>query len=189
MEPILLIFAGAIVFAVLYYFMRKRNMVSAPNGSDNAKPDVFEFEADPPGVAAPLTLRKIRILAPKQRGSNLQIERLPLPGNIPSTLEKQGKSPAYVIACVINPRIRLANDKEITKFDPPLTVTVFYNDQDIEQSTLKSDGSPQLSLVTYYEADGIRWERLDTTVDSGAKTLTATISVLEPEDPILECRP
>ncbi|MDL1896092.1 hypothetical protein FBQ82_07455 [Anaerolineae bacterium CFX7] len=186
MEPIFLIVIAALILGlVAYWFSQRQRSPTPSNGGSNSESSVFEFESDRSGVAIPLTPRKLRLVVPNQRERRLEVQALPWPSNVPSVLEKKEQPSARVVTRVLNPLIRSSDGSEIIVFDPPLTLTVFYTKEDADQASKSENGVPQLSLFTYYEADGIRWERLKTQVDPSAMTLTATLTTLNPQDPIL----
>lgn len=197
MDPILLLVI--LIFVVLVAFALwqsqqnpKRN---APEGVEPTTEE-FEFDEDTENVTR-TSMRKIRITAPPQARDGtrvkLRIQPQPLP-NVQDLTIPEGKNLDALVTTVLNPRVEYAdNGQEINTFDPPLILRVNYKKQDAD-ATQTVNGAPQLSLVTGYRTNnGWKLERLATTVIPDDKTgggiCTASVSNLQPADPIFLFRP
>ena len=179
----------ALVVLFYYFWHSRQDGALTPINQDNA-PQTFNFEADQ-GIAA-LSRRKLRIEAPGQiaRGKRqpVRIERKPLPALEDLKPPPEKKIDALLVA-VINPVVFAAQTGEpLVTFDPPLTVTIYYDKADAEK-TKSDNGLPRLSIVSAYEsADGWKFEKLPTVVkanaDGNGGTLVAQLWTLEPNDPL-----
>ncbi|MBI4674378.1 MAG: hypothetical protein HY741_22265 [Chloroflexi bacterium] len=188
--PWLAIVAFVVFVIVVYYFWHSQNEgVGAPPSEDNVA-QTFDYE-EQDGAAA-LVRRKLRVVVPAQKGKGkpqkvrIDLKRLPALDSLKPPPEKHIDA---LLAVVINPVIFASESGEqLTTFDPPLTITIHYEEQDAALTTNSSDGVPQLSIVTVYESsDGWRFEKLQTTVspnpNGNGGTLTAQVTTLEPDDP------
>ncbi len=160
------------VLAAFLYWLRGKGRISI--SIDVSGPSTFVFE---PNVNAGVT-----IVAPEQDGRPVRVEALPVPQEMkPVNLERKGMK--SLIASVIEPKVTDAKTGEpLTKFDPPLTITVSYANLDL------GGANPEdIFLGTFYFDDKSgewRGEPLLTHRDLEAKTLTADISNLRPSDPV-----
>lgn len=192
MDPIIILIL--VVFAVLVgvAILWSRRSPKAESPMDETLTEIFEFTPDEQG-AVPTIARRTRIVAPGQRVNNatqkIRVIAQPLPqiNNLVIPAEKGIDSLDILL---INPVVRLADsDQELNEFDPPLTVTVWLDKQDMTAGKLTADGAPAMSLITGYQAaDGWKFERLSTersfNPETGGGTLSAQIRTLTPKDPV-----
>ncbi len=145
------------------------------------QPQAFEFS--PENVTRPVTIE-----VPYQ-GHAVYIKMLPLPSATPdkeTTHAKPGPNKGeehgndfYI--WIINPVVVDAGTGvPITKFNPPLKITVVYRPEDLKP------GQGQLSLIVAFQRENKSWKYniLKTELDPVNRTLTATIDSLDPNDPV-----
>lgn len=134
-----------------------------------------------PGTQGPHA-RHTKIHVPGQAsGKTLTIRSNPLPSeSVPTAPANKGIQ--GIIRWVIEPDIRDQNNDPVYDFDPPLTVSIDFQADDVQAA----GGKPRLSIITMYK-DGNTWkfERLNTMVTGSASggTLTASVRNLHPRDP------
>src|SRR5258708_7216420 len=147
--PWLAIIAFIVIVILFYYFWRSRNENAKVPTEDNM-PQSFDFERQDGAIV--LNRRKITFVAAQQhvRGKpqKLRIELKPLP-DLSQLKPPPEKKIDALLTTVVNPVVYAAETGEqISTFDPPLIVTVHYQQEDAALTTVTSDGVPQLSIVT-----------------------------------------
>ncbi len=189
MPWIALILFGALVLA-FYFFWRSRNQGVGTLPTEDTMPQAFSFDED--GARA-LASRKFAIVAARQwnkgKRQKVRVELKPLPtfDNLKPPPEKQIDA---LLAAVANPIVYAdETGEQLSTFDPPLTITIHYKNQDAAKTKSSADGVPQLSIVSAYQSpDGWRFEKLPTIVTPNSNgeggTLVAQLKTLEPTDPL-----
>lgn len=188
--------AFIVLAIVFYYFWRSRNArTETPQMEDNV-PQSFDFEAAEELTA--LVRRKTNIVAATQsvkgKRQKLRIELKPVPA-VSELKPPPEKKIDLLLDVALNPAVYAAETgDEVSTFDPPLTVTIYYNQEDVKATTLSSNGAPQLSIVSAYPSPtGWRFEKLPTTVapnpNGDGGTLTTQVTTLEPNDPFCIGKP
>jgi hypothetical protein len=196
MDPLILLVL--VIFAVLVIIVlgqRAQRGGQVPDDSTFTE-ETFEFPEDAESLK-PTARRNTSIVAPMQSTASgmrkLAISALPLP-DLSSAIPPPEKGIDAILVTVLNPDVRFADtDAEVYDFDPVLRVTVNYKPEDRDATTME-DGKPRLSLATVFESEGgWRFERLATAVvpdaEGGGGTLSALLETLQPDDPVVMCRP
>lgn len=142
--------------------------------------------------------RRVAITAAMQHHEGekqkVTVDAAPMP-DMSKVVPKAGKGIEQVLAVVMNPMIRVeSTGRELIKFEPPLEVTVWYTEAEVNATTMDENGRPRLSLLLAWEDNADwKWERLKTHVEPDASgkqgTLSAKIHTLHPNDPLIIGRP
>jgi hypothetical protein len=195
MDPIILLVIVVFVLLVLAaLWARTQSRTGSPDGPV-IPDDTFDFDEDSDQIA-PTARRKTHIVAPAQDTPDgkrrLDITANALP-NLTGVTPPPEKNIDAILVTVLNPSVRfLDSDIEVNDFAPPLTLVVDYKAEDAEATTTEG-GKPRLSLAAVYQSnEGWRFERLNTDVTpyaEGGGTLTASLGTLQPNDPVVMCRP
>lgn len=195
MDPIiLLVIVVFVLFVLVALGARMQYREDSPDSPVNLDA-TFEFDEDSEQLS-PTARRKTSIFAPAQDSPGgkrkLDITAMPLPDLTGATPPAEKGIDALLVT-VLNPSVRFADsDLAVNDFSPALTLIVDYKPEDAMATTMEN-GIPRLSLATVYQSeDGWRFERLDTEVKpnvEGGGTLTALLNTLQPNDPVVFCRP
>jgi hypothetical protein len=196
MDPILLLVLVVFVLLVLFAVAQRIQKNGDTPGEPIIADDAFDFEEDTENIS-PTVRRKTRIVAPVQSAGGgkrkLTIRPMPLQ-NLTGVTPPPEKGIDAILVTVLNPSARFVDSEtEVYNFDPPLTLMVSYKPED-QAATSSQNGTPQLSLATVYQSEkGWRFERLPTTVRPNSTneggTLIASLKTLQPNDPVVMCRP
>ena len=174
MDTTLIIIAAIAALLIILYLLTRR-----PGAT------IRTFDPERPGLIVSVT-RRTTIVAPSQNGHAVQIALDRLVG--PPGPAPAAKGLGSFVVEVIHPTFTdTVTDQPLSTFSPPLTVTVNYTAEDAGGTSAGkvAGATPNLTLGTYYMAeDGWRFQKLDTSIDPAAMTLTAQVSSLTPADPI-----
>jgi hypothetical protein len=179
------------VVLVIFYLLQRGGFGTTPSGSGGESErdsTTFTFTPSDEIGGTPLVKRRVTIVAPDQSSNGqkrkLFVDALPLPADPPEP-PPEGKGIDRLITSVIHPRVRYADSPDsLNDFDPPLTITIKYTNQDVE-TIGEVDRRPRLAVVTFYQEEkDWRWQRLETEVDAASMTITAKLQTLTPKDPV-----